>query len=115
MMNSVVRKIAANYIYWPGYPLVKNAYITIYSDNQVRVIDTGGRIDEIEGMEFYAGIIVPHFVSANVCLFHEGESLLTILDRLYRQNKSFPLAPAIIESADLRRMSWTSFSVIRQL
>ena len=48
-----MRKIAANYIFLPGYPLVRNGYVVIDGQNGVDVVNTGGFIREIPGFDFY--------------------------------------------------------------
>nr|WP_320117644.1 amidohydrolase family protein [uncultured Marinifilum sp.] len=60
-----MRKITANYI----FPLVskplKNGIIVLDNTNRiVEIIDTKGKIQEIQDLEFYGGIIVPGFVDA---------------------------------------------------
>ena len=47
-----MRKIAANYICLPGFPLVKNGYVILEQGRVKDVVDTGGRIREIQGLEF---------------------------------------------------------------
>ncbi len=44
-----MRKIAANYICLPGFPLVKNGYVILEQGRVKDVVDTGGRIREIQG------------------------------------------------------------------
>ena len=51
-----MRKIAANYICLPGFPLVKNGYVILEQGWVKDVVDTGGRIREIQGLEFYGGL-----------------------------------------------------------
>ena len=53
-----LRKIAANYIFVPGYPLVKNGYVVLENGRIADVVDTGGVILEIQGLEFYGGMLV---------------------------------------------------------
>ena len=43
-----MRKIAANYICLPGFPLVKNGYVILEQGRVKDVVDTGGRIREIQ-------------------------------------------------------------------
>ena len=59
-----MRKIAANYICLPGFPLVKNGYVILEQGRVKDVVDTGGRIREIQGLEFYGGLIVAAYVAA---------------------------------------------------
>ena len=58
-----MRKIAANYICLPGFPLVKNGYVILEQGRVKDVVDTGGRIREIQGLEFYGGLIVAAYVT----------------------------------------------------
>lgn len=60
-----MRKIAANYIFLPGYPLVRNGYVVIDGQNVVDVVNTGGFIREIPGLEFYGGMIVAGFLMSD--------------------------------------------------
>lgn len=109
------RKIAANYIFWPGRPLVKNGYIVVRGDGHVEVKETGGRIWEIEGLEFYGGLIVPGRVCCCAGAFREGEALLPVLERCYAAWEDRDFAPALIEGADLRALAWRTGAVVRLL
>lgn len=115
MIGEKVRRIAANYIYLPGHTLVKNGYVELRGNGDIRVIDTGGRIKEIAGLEFYGGLIVPEFVSDATTLFESNAPLLTVLDQLYAQHRDAFNRIAIIEGADLREMMWKSGARIRLL
>lgn len=115
MIREKVRKIAANYIYLPGYTLVKNGYVELGCNGEIRVTDTGGRIKEIAGLEFYGGLIVPGFVCEASALFENNVPLLTVLDQLYAQHHDTFNRIAIIEGADLREMTWKSGARIRLL
>lgn len=110
------RKIAANYIFLPGFPLVKNGYAVCEDGHLTDVVDTGGQIKEIQGLEFYGGMIVPDFVSKYITRFHPGESLLVVLDEIYSEAaaKGF-YPPAIIEGADLQGLKWKDGGKIRAL
>ena len=67
-----MRKIAANYICLPGFPLVKNGYVILEQGRVKDVVDTGGRIREIQGLEFYGGLIVAAYVAAYQERLEEG-------------------------------------------
>ena len=71
-----MRKIAANYICLPGFPLVKNGYVILEQGRVKDVVDTGGRIREIQGLEFYGGLIVAAYVAAYQERLEEGDLLL---------------------------------------
>lgn len=77
-----MRKIAANYICLPGFPLVKNGYVILEQGRVKDVVDTGGRIREIQGLEFYGGLIVAAYVAAYQERLEEGDLLLPWLDEI---------------------------------
>lgn len=76
-----MRKIAANYICLPGFPLVKNGYVILEQGRVKDVVDTGGRIREIQGLEFYGGLIVAAYVAAYQGRLEEGDLLLALVGR----------------------------------
>ncbi len=51
------------------------------------VVDTGGRIREIQGLEFYGGLIVAAYVAAYQGRLEEGDLLLPWLDEIYRREE----------------------------
>lgn len=58
-----MRKIAAQLIFTMHKPPIKNGYLVIDNKGFVQqIINTGGTIPEMAGLEFYNGIIVPGFV-----------------------------------------------------
>ena len=67
------RKIAANYIFLPGFPLVKNGYVEIPEAKEARVVEMGGQLREIEGLECYGGCVVPDYSCGSEHFFQEGE------------------------------------------
>ena len=100
------RKIAANYIFLPGFPLVKNGYV-VWEDGEVTdVVDTGGRIREIQGLEFYGGMIVPDFVREYVKGLQDGEELVGALEKIYSEFPRKQYKLAIMEGADLKALKW---------
>lgn len=109
------RKIAANYIYWPDVPLVKNGYLELLSSGLARVVDTGGEIKEMAGLEFYGGLLVPDWVAREIGNFTPGEALLPVLDKLFASAALCPCKAAIIEGADLRALTWKAGARIRLL
>lgn len=115
MMQQTIRKIAANYIYLPDFPLTKNGYVILSGEGDKQVIDTGGKIQEIAGLEFYGGLIVPAYVAGKEALFISGQPLLPVLGRLYALQRSDYRHLAIIEGADLRALTWKNGTVIRFL
>jgi len=61
-----MRKISANYIYTCNSEPLKNGIIVLDDNNYITdVIDTKGEINEIEGLEYYNGVIVPGFINAH--------------------------------------------------
>lgn len=110
-----MRKIAANYIYWPGYPLVKNGYIAFGDDGRIEVVDTGGEVREIAGLEFYGGLIVPDFVCRESKSFYADKPILPVLDNIFVLYPEYSVKAAIIEGADLRTLTWKAAAHIRLL
>ena len=94
-----MRKIAANYICLPGFPLVKNGYVILEQGWVKDVVDTGGRIREIQGLEFYGGLIVAAYVAAYQERLEEGD---------YQ-------GVGIWEGADLLKLTWTNKTKFRLL
>lgn len=109
------RKIAANYIFLAGYPLVKNGYVVCEDGKEPEVIDTGGVMKEIQGLEFYGGMIVPAFVCSRVKMFRDGENLLPVLEAIYSESGGECPDLAIIEGAELRHLKWKAGGTIRLL
>lgn len=109
------RKIAANYIFLPGFPLVKNGYVVLENGEVTDVVDTGGQIREIQGLEFYGGMIVPDFVGGYVTGFRAGEDLLPVLDKIYSESSRVCYSIAIIEGADLRELKWRDGGKVSKL
>jgi aminodeoxyfutalosine deaminase len=61
-----VRKIAATYIVPGNQPPLKYGILICEDDGTVaEVVDTGGKLHEQAGLEFYSGILVPGFVNAH--------------------------------------------------
>lgn len=109
------RKIAANYIYLPGFPLVKNGYVVWENGQAVEVVDTGEQIREIQGLEFYGGLIVPDYVREYSRKWQAGESLLTVLEKVLAEMSEKQYVLAVIEGADLRKLNWKDGARIRIL
>lgn len=109
------RKIASNYIYLPECSLVKNGYVEIIAGRGVRIMDTGGQIREVAGLEFYAGIIVPDYVVGCESLFQTGKKMLPVLEHLFAEKGNIFYRVAIIEKADLLELAWQNETAIRLL
>lgn len=70
-----MRKISANYIYQVSCSPIKNGILVLDDKNQiVDVIDTKGKIKEIQDLEFYGGLIVPGFVDVFTLLSYSSFS-----------------------------------------
>ena len=110
-----VRKIAANYIFVPGWPLVKNGYVEIFGSQGVHVVDTYGKIKEIAGLEFYGGLIVPDYVCECKNLLLPEMEILPFLEQLFAQKGNGCRRVALIEGADLVRLVWKEKAGIRLL
>lgn len=99
-----MRKIAANYVFLPGKPLLKQGYV-VWDDGAVReVVDTGGELREIHGLEFYGGMLVSAGVLEKRGMWKAGEALLPFLIACYRDEDKDVAGLAIIEGADLKQM-----------
>ena len=110
-----MRKIAANYICLPGFPLVKNGYVILEQGRVKDVVDTGGRIREIQGLEFYGGLIVAAYVAAYQGRLEEGDLILPWLDEIYRRGGKEYQGVGIWEGADLLKLTWTNKTKFRLL
>lgn len=110
-----MRKIAANYIFLPGFSLVKNGYVVISEPGEVTVVDTGGRLTEIAGLEFYGGLLVPEYVRKHPDIFRAGKKLIPVLEQLYAEYGKHYDQVALIEGADLRELNWTVGSKLRRV
>lgn len=110
----MARKIAANYIYLPGKPLVKNSYVVVEEGQPVVVADTGGVLQDLAGLEFYGGMLVADFVYGREDAFTVGEPLLPVLEALYAGQEEV-CGIVLIEGADLRHLQWQAGARIRKL
>lgn len=101
-----LRKIAANYIFVPGYPLVKNGYVVLENGRIADVVDTGGVIQEIQGLEFYGGMLVTDMLlTMKIKLPPEGE-MIPFLEEIYTRFHSVPQGIALLKGADLPRLAF---------
>ncbi len=110
-----MRKIAANYIFLPGFPLVKNGYVIFGEGLETEVRDTGGQIHELAGLEFYGGMIVSGYVCRHTERFMPGSPLLPVLEELYLEYGKDERRLAVVEGAELRKLIWTTDSRVRYL
>jgi len=80
-----MRKIAANIIFPITSEPVKNGYLLIDDDNTlIKVVDTQGEINEIAGLEYYSGILVPGLLFAS----DDNNANPVFLDQLQNDYKS---------------------------
>lgn len=110
-----LRKIAANYIFVPGYPLVKNGYVILENGQIADVVDTGGVIREIQGLEFYGGMLVADsLLPMNLKLPPEGD-LLPFLEEVYAQPHPLTQGIALLKGADLLRLAFRPGACLERL
>lgn len=78
-----MRKIAANYIFPVSAPSIKNGTLLLDDHNRViKIIDNGGSFSEMEGTEFYNGILIPGMVNMHCHL--ELSYMKGCIDRLLK-------------------------------
>lgn len=107
------RKIAANYIFLPGFPLTKNGYVILKESGLAEVVDTNGEIREMAGLEFYGGLIVPDYIQKYTDRFQVGMQMLPELEKLFGEYEHISFELAIIEGADLRSLLWQPTARVR--
>lgn len=110
-----MRKIGANYILLPGYPLVKYGYVLLSEAGIVDVVDTGGMMKEIQGLEFYGGMIVAGDVTVSSLRVNPGDSFLPLLDNVYEQRSSDNTGLALVEGADLTAFVFLKGTTIKKI
>ncbi len=110
-----MRKVAANYVFLPGGPLLKEGYV-VWEDGAVReVVDTGGELREIHGLEFYGGMLVSADVLEKRGTWKTGQPLLAFLTECYGDSDEPVTGLAIVKGADLKRMVFCEGTVIERL
>lgn len=111
-----MRKIAANYVFLPGVPLLRQGYV-VWEDGAIRkVVDTGGELREIHGLEFYGGMLVSAVLLEKRGSWQAGQSLLPFLTECYRDaDRTAAVGLAIVKGADLKRMIFCEGTVIERL
>ena len=100
-----MRKIAANYILLPGFEFVKNGYVVLKDGKVVDVVNTGGEIREIPGLEFYGGMIVDARVRQHI-QWVPGDPIREKIFQLYRESEVCGNGLALIQGADFTRFIW---------
>ena len=110
-----MRKIAANYILMPGYPLVKNGYMEWEKGREVRVVDVGPVFKEWAGWEFYGGLLVDSRVQMLVETWTTGSEIVPDIERLYVSTGRNVQGIALIQGIDYRTFSWSARAFIELL
>lgn len=110
-----MRKIAANYIFLPGYPLVRNGYVIVDNKCVVDVVDTGGSIRELPGLEFYGGMLVAGFLTDDKTDWCPGDDLLSCIIDIYDKKCNFKPGLALVQGADWEYFRWSEGTSILRL
>jgi cytosine/adenosine deaminase-related metal-dependent hydrolase len=80
-----LRYLSAHYVFPVSSPPLRNGIVCVDDDGCiVDVIDTGGKLEEREKLEFYNGILVPGFINAHCHLE------LSHLQRIIEKNSGLP-------------------------
>lgn len=85
-----MRKFCANYIFSPEKKLLRYGIVVVSDNNLVDVIDTGGVMREIEGLEFHSGLFIVgdiEIYSFNKLRAQES-SFQSLFDNITSSNKS---------------------------
>ncbi|MDL2231716.1 hypothetical protein LJB85_03150 [Porphyromonadaceae bacterium OttesenSCG-928-L07] len=110
-----MRKIASNYIYLPGFPLIKNGYLVMDQNTVIDVVDTHGVIKEFHSLEFYGGMIVDGQL-LNAKMDHlTGKDIISFLDQEYAKPNFTSKGLAIIKGADLSQLIFLKDTVVAPL
>lgn len=112
-----MRKITSNYIFSPDLGLLKYGIIVIGSDNRiVEIIDTHGSITEIQGLEFYSGLVSVGRFEYSDLLKYSGKKEMFIEEVLGDILKDKPLIGlTIIEDVDFSNSKIKSSSKVKIL
>ena len=110
-----MRLVTANYLFLPGFPLLKFGQVKLQNRIIVDVIDTGGKICEKPGLEFYGGLLVAGGVQGQI-IWETGDDLLERLSFFYRENPGkVCVGLCLIVGADLLDFKWIKSSGITRL
>lgn len=77
-----MRKITANYIYSPECGFLKYGIVVLNEDDSIKeIISTKGTIKEVQGLEFYSGLIVVGRIKSTEILeyLEQEDSMLEVL------------------------------------
>ena len=97
------RRVAANYLFLPGRPLLRNGYAVVEGGLVVAVVDTGGVMRELPRLEFYGGLLVDA-VACEMADWRPGDDILARLAERYALSATGSLA--LVEGADFVRFRW---------
>lgn len=106
------RKIAANYLFLPGRPLLCGGYAVVVDGLVAEVVDTSGETHELPRMEFYGGLLVDAAACDGVD-WRPGDDILARLAERYALGPTGTLA--LIEGADFARFLWLSTTRLTRL
>lgn len=110
-----IRKIASNYVFLPDHPLLKNGYVVLKEGRILDVVDLGGRIREIAGLEFYGGMLLAGFVAEAHVLCPESGSLIDFFENLYADFPNTKQGLSLLKGADLKQFVFQPGTVIERL
>ncbi len=73
----MIRKISAHYLYLSKDKFFKYGIVSFSANGLIiDVVDTHGELEESEKLEFFDGMIVPHFMHIDVSNLHPGSVIL---------------------------------------
>ena len=79
-----MRKIASNYVDLPGFGSLEHVYAEIEGNRLFRLMPfQDGGIKEMEGLEFYAGILVEGDFS-RILTDHVGHDITSVIEEAYK-------------------------------
>lgn len=88
----------------------------VWENGAIReVVDTGGELREIHGLEFYGGMIVSAALLEKRGTWKAGQPLLAFLTECYGGSDESVTGLAIIKGADWKRMVFCEGTVIERL
>ena len=106
------RRVAANCLFLPGHPLLRNGYVVLEGGMVVDVVDTGGVMRELPRLEFYGGLVVDA-VACDIADWRPGDDILARLAERYALSATGSLA--LVEGADLALFRWLPTTRVTRL
>ena len=110
-----MKKIASNYIFMPGFPLIRNGYIEWEKGEFLRVVHTDGLLQELPGLEFYGGLLVSSRVQELVRFWTPGMQILPEIERLYHSLHDPLDGLSLIAGIDYKEFRWEKRATIELL